>query len=354
MDGNAPTNQPTLLTENRNLALQPDCILEQVKLTIDELQAENEQLKGEVLNLKNRLRTTLRELTQRNEQLAEEHQQLSDSINYALRIQTAILPPDYFWRETLPNSFIFYRPKDVVSGDFYFVGKLGKKVVFAAVDCTGHGVPGALMSVLGFNNLDQAVRVHKMAKPSDILSFLDEGVNETLRQTGNESGVYDGMDLAVCTVDLESREVQYAGAYNPMYIVSNGSKPKGVWSYRERPITDNEGLMRYSEGAGHVLTEVKADKLPIGVNEDGVVDIYTNHTIFLNEGDTIYLFSDGYADQFGGPKGKKFKYVKLKELLLNFQHLSMPEIEQLLISALDEWQGDHEQIDDILVMGVRL
>ncbi|MCD4794113.1 MAG: SpoIIE family protein phosphatase [Bacteroidales bacterium] len=216
-------------------------------------------------------------------------------------------------------------PKDVVSGDFYFISEFHNKVLFAAVDCTGHGVPGALMSVIGFNSLTQAVRKTKIDTPGKVLSFLDESVNEILRQTDDESGVKDSMDLAVCTIDFEKKELMYAGAYNPLYYVHKGE-----------------------------LHEIKADKLPIGVNVDGVVDIFTDHTIQLETGDAVYIFSDGYADQFGGPKNKKFMYKQLREVIMSVQDKPIKEQGEILERTLTEWQGDEDQIDDILVMGVKI
>ena len=265
------------------------------------------------------------ELNLTKEELEGKKKDLLDSIRYAYRIQTAIAPPEYLVDKLLPEHFILYLPKDVVSGDFYFVSEFKDKVLFAAVDCTGHGVPGALMSVIGFNGLIQGVQNDNVNTPAELLSFLDEYVNDVLRQTHDESGVKDSMDLAVCTVNFSKKEVMYAGAYNPLYYV-----------------TKNE------------LFEIKADKLPIGVNTDGIVDIYTNHKVQLEEGDTVYIFSDGYADQFGGPKNKKFKYRQLKELILSVQNKSMKEQGEILKETLINWQGDEEQIDDILVMGVKI
>lgn len=265
------------------------------------------------------------ELKEAYDKIEEKNRDLLDSIKYAYRIQTAISPPDYLVKELLPDSFILYKPKDVVSGDFYFVSKFHDKVVVAAVDCTGHGVPGALMSVIGYNWLMQGVRENHINTPGELLSYLDEGVNETLRQTADESGVKDSMDLAVCSIDYKTSTVTYAGAYNPFYYVHKGE-----------------------------LNEIKADKLPIGVNEDGVVDIYTDHKIKLDKGDTVYIFSDGYADQFGGPHSKKFKYKQLKEKILAVQDKSMNEQKKQLEKILDDWRGIEEQIDDILVIGVKI
>ncbi|MCF6366418.1 MAG: SpoIIE family protein phosphatase [Bacteroidales bacterium] len=265
------------------------------------------------------------ELDFANRELEERKKDLLDSIRYAYRIQTAIAPPKYLVDKLLPKHFILYMPKDVVSGDFYFVSEFKNKVLFAAVDCTGHGVPGALMSVIGFNGLIQGVGKDSVNTPGEILSFLDEYVNDVLRQTHDESGVKDSMDLAVCTVDFEKKEVMYAGAYNPMYYVKNGE-----------------------------LIEIKADKLPIGVNVDGVVDIFTDHIVQLDEGDTVYIFSDGYADQFGGPRNKKFKYTQLKDVIMSVQSKPMKEQGEILKNKLIEWQGNEDQIDDILIMGVQM
>ncbi len=265
------------------------------------------------------------ELSSTNKELEEKKKDFLDSIKYAYRIQTALAPPQYLVDKLLPEHFILYLPKDVVSGDFYFVSEFKDKILFAAVDCTGHGVPGALMSVIGFNGFIQGIQNDNVNNPAELLSFLDEYVNDVLRQTHDESGVKDSMDLAVCTVDFKTKTVMYAGAYNPLYYVKQGE-----------------------------LYEIKADKLPIGVNTDGVVDIYTNHIVQLEKGNTVYIFSDGYADQFGGHKNKKFKYRQLRELILSVQDKTMKEQGEVLKNTLAEWQGNEEQIDDILVMGIRI
>jgi serine phosphatase RsbU (regulator of sigma subunit) len=284
-----------------------------------------EELVEENKKLKERLISTMRELTQRNEQLLEQQKEINDSISYAERIQSAIMPPVAMIKTALPKSFILYLPRDVVSGDFYFIEEEGDEVIFAAVDCTGHGIPGALMSVVGFNYLHQAVKENGLTKPSEILQFLDVGVNERLRQTDGESGVNDGMDLGLCTLNTKTRVLQYAGAFNPLYVVSDGE-----------------------------VHETKADKFMIGVNPGGLPDNYNNYTFQLKEGDCIYLFSDGYADQFGGPKGKKFKYKQLREKLLEVNKLPMPHQKEKLLQEFYDWKGDEDQVDDVLLMGVRV
>ena len=259
------------------------------------------------------------------EELENHKKEITDSINYAKRIQESILPPDAYWKNMLPDSFIFYRPKDIVSGDFYWIEQKNDSVCFAAVDCTGHGVPGALMSVVGFNLLTQAVNEMNLTIPSEILKHLDYGVTKTLRQSSDGKGVKDGMDLSLCSLNLKTNVLQYAGAFNSLYYISGGK-----------------------------FHEIKADKFPIGVNLDGKVDEYTNHSISLQKGDCIYLFSDGYADQFGGPKGKKYKYNQLKELLHKIYLLPIDEQHQQLSRAFDAWKGDLEQVDDVVIIGVRV
>ncbi|MBN8695222.1 MAG: tetratricopeptide repeat protein [Bacteroidetes bacterium] len=264
-------------------------------------------------------------LEHRNNEITQQKKEITDSINYAKRIQESILPPQDHWKKILPNSFIFYRPKDIVSGDFYWIEQRKNTVCFAAVDCTGHGVPGALMSVVGFNLLTQAVNEVGLTKPSDILQHLDAGVTKTLRQSENSKGVKDGMDLSLCSIDLNTNELQYAGAFNSLYYVS-----------------DNQ------------LHEIKADKFPIGVNLDGVVDNYTNHTVQLKKGDCVYLFSDGYADQFGGPRGKKFKYNQLKEMFLTLSSKDLDDQKKEIEKVFDSWKGELEQVDDVVIIGVRI
>jgi serine phosphatase RsbU (regulator of sigma subunit) len=257
--------------------------------------------------------------------ITHQKKELTDSIEYAYRIQCALLPPEHYLNQCLPNSFILYMPKDVVSGDFFFVEQANGYTVVAAVDCTGHGVPGAMMSVIGYNLLNQAVKINRITRPSDILGFLDVGVTEILRQAHNESGVKDGMDLSVVSIDNQMRTFEYAGAYNSIYYIHNKE-----------------------------LIEVKADKFPIGVNEDEVGDVYTNNGLPVSKGDMVYLFSDGYADQFGGPKGKKLKYKQLEEILIQVCDEPVDVQKQYLKKRFLDWKGNEEQVDDILVIGIRV
>jgi serine phosphatase RsbU (regulator of sigma subunit) len=265
----------------------------------------------------------------KNSEISQQKKEITDSINYAKKIQEAILPPEWLVNELMPDNFVYYKPKDIVSGDFYWIDHIkegnSEKILFAAVDCTGHGVPGALMSVIGLNLLNQAVHEKKLSKPSDILSYLDWGVNQTLRQSDANNIVKDGMDLALVVIDFTTKEIQYAGAYNPLYYIHKGE-----------------------------LHEIKADKSPIGINTDGVIDEYTNHIIQLEKGDCIYLFSDGYADQFGGSQGKKFKYKQMKELFLSIYKKPMKEQLEALHQRFENWKGSNDQVDDVIVSGIRV
>lgn len=264
-------------------------------------------------------------LENKNKEITLQKDEITDSINYARRIQDSILAPVHAVKAVIPDSFILYMPKDVVSGDFYWVEEENGHRIFAAVDCTGHGVPGALMSVVGFNLLNRAVKELHLTKPSDILRELDYGVNKLLRQSESGNTVKDGMDISLCSYLPETRMLQYAGVFNPLYMVRNGQ-----------------------------LSQVKADKSPIGVNVDGVVDSYTNHEVPMLPGDMIYLFSDGYADQFGGPQGKKYKYNKMRDLFVSISNKPLPEQESILRTEFSNWRGNLEQVDDVLIIGMRI
>jgi serine phosphatase RsbU (regulator of sigma subunit)/Tfp pilus assembly protein PilF len=279
-------------------------------------------------------------LQQQNNEIVHQKKEITDSINYAKRIQLAILPPDRMVKRLLPNAFVFYKPKDVVSGDFYWMEEKNGIVMFAAVDCTGHGVPGAMMSVVGLNLLNQAVKEKGLTVPSAILQHLDTGVTETLRQSAEQDSIKDGMDLSLCSYDPKTLVLQYAGAFNNLWIVrKNISSVHQLRSSHETFFEEH-------------LLEIKADKFPIGSNLDGIADNYTNHTFQLQKGDCVYLYSDGFADQFGGPKGKKFKYNALKKFLVSIHEYSPEEQKQKLLQEFESWRGQLEQIDDVLVMGV--
>ncbi len=269
------------------------------------------------------------QLEEKNAVIEEKNKSITDSINYAKRIQTAILPSHKTMRELLPESFFFLKPKDIVSGDFYWLGQTDGKVLFSAVDCTGHGVPGALVSVVAYSNMNRCIKEYKLHQPGQILDKLNELVQEVFGQSEDE--VKDGMDLSLCSLNRQTRMLEYAGANNPLWVIRKQEE---------------------NGKANYFLEEIKADKQPIGQYD--AHKPFTNHIIHLNEGDTIYIFSDGYADQFGGDKGKKFKYKKLQELLLSIQDKSMGEQEAILLQSFTTWQDKLEQVDDVLIIGVRV
>ena len=262
------------------------------------------------------------EVERQSRKVVELYKNVTDSIRYAKRLQESILPPERRIKELLPESFVFYRPKDIVSGDFYWFDRVGEKVVFAAVDCTGHGVPGAFMSLVGHNGLNQAVREHGLVRPSEVLRDLNRRAFEALHKDRDQF-VRDGMDMALCTLDPGDLMLEYSGANCPLYLVRNGQ------------------VLQYAP-----------DKMPIGGFElQGKA--FTDHRIQLQKGDVVYIFSDGYADQFGGPRGKKFLYRRFRELLVEIHGMPMERQKIMLLEALNQWKGAHEQVDDILVIGMR-
>lgn len=286
-----------------------------------------EELESYYNELEQKVKDRTAEVVRQKEEIEVKNKHITDSIRYAKRIQNAILPPDSYVKQLLPNSFILYKPKDIVSGDFYWMTKKNNLVIYAAVDCTGHGVPGAFMSIVGNNQLNYAVDVKKARSASQILDYLNEGVVETLREKGsiNVSGVKDGMDLALCVIDLKNMKAEFAGANNPLCLVRN-----------------NE------------MIQIKGNRQAIGGNFDGDLPKFTNHEIDLQKGDILYTFSDGYPDQFGGHDGRKFMLKRFRELLLKIHSHPIEEQGKMLEDILEEWRGREEQVDDILVMGIKI
>jgi serine phosphatase RsbU (regulator of sigma subunit) len=248
---------------------------------------------------------------------------LTDSINYAERIQSAMFPSEDILAGNLFEYFILFKPLDIVSGDFYWFKQSNTSIFVAAADCTGHGVPGAFMSILGLTFLNELVHNAVALKANDILTRLKDHVIKTLHQTQNYTSARDGMEMALCILDLDSKKLQFAGARRPLYVVR-----------------DNQ------------LSELTGDRMPIGISDDGESPFINKETEFRKD-DIIYLFSDGYVDQLGGPDRKTFKTKKFKEILLKNSHLSMNEQKEILGTTFEEWKGNIEQIDDILVIGIK-
>jgi serine phosphatase RsbU (regulator of sigma subunit) len=287
-----------------------------VKYMQTQFAIEKSEAESEIHRLKNV------QLKKAYEEIEEKNKNILDSINYAKRIQQAILPSDSEVKKVLPQSFVLYMPKDVVSGDFYWVEQKNNKVLFAAIDCTGHGVPGAFMSMIGNTLLNEIVNDRGITKPSEILEQLREGIIKALKQTGESGENQDGMDIAICAI--EGKKLEYAGANNPLWIISNGG-----------------------------LTEIKADKQPIGIYY-GTPKPFTNHLVDLNIGDSVYIFTDGYADQIGGELRKKFKYKQLQELIEKNSASDMQLQQKIYHQVINDWKGPLEQVDDILLIGVRI
>jgi serine phosphatase RsbU (regulator of sigma subunit) len=256
------------------------------------------------------------------DQIAEKNKNITDSINYAQRIQQAILPSKEEIDKSLKEYFIFYKPKDIVSGDFYFYAYRNDKAIIAVADCTGHGVPGAFMSMIGNDLLNQIIIEKGITRPSEILNQLNKGVKKALKQESAKSETSDGMDIALCSIDMKNNKLEYAGAMRPLLHASGE------------------------------LFEIHANKTSIGGSTPEDYQ-FTNHEITVKNGDSIYIFTDGYVDQFGGEKGKKFMAKNFKNLLGSIHHMNMDEQHRILDTTLSEWSREKEQIDDILVMGIK-
>lgn len=261
------------------------------------------------------------ELAKQKHLLEEKNKDILDSINHAKRLQEAILPPAGLIKKMLPESFMLYMPKDIIAGDFYWIEHSGDTIFIAAADCTGHGVPGALVSVVCSNALNRTVREFHITEPGKILDKVRELVLKTFENS--ENNVQDGMDISLCCINTKTNEIQWSGAYNSLWYIKN-----------------NE------------IYEIPADKQPVGKYDKPAP--FNTHNIKLEKGIVLYLFTDGYADQFGGPKGKKFKYKQLEEILLANASKSMEEQKIKLEERMEEWKGGHEQIDDILIIGIRV
>lgn len=255
--------------------------------------------------------------------LLEQRRELVSSLKYASFIQQAVLPDQRSLENNLSDHFVLHKPRDIVSGDFYYCTRKEELIIIAAGDCTGHGVPGALMSIMGVSFLNEILSSRGPCKPSRILNLLRERVMKALHQRGEELENKDAMDMALCVFDPHTLELQYAGANNSLYHLRRKK-----------------------------LTEIKADKMPVGINAVEE-DSFTNHAMQLKPGDLVYIFSDGYADQFGGPMNKKFKYGPFKELLIRISNLPMQEQKEELNRVIDQWKGNEPQIDDILVLGIK-
>jgi serine phosphatase RsbU (regulator of sigma subunit) len=264
------------------------------------------------------------EVEKKNEMIEEKQNAILDSINYAKRIQIALLASDKLLKDNLHDYFVLFKPKDIVAGDFYWGSVTPEGFIYVTGDCTGHGVPGAFMSLLNISMLSEAINQKQILRPDLILNHVRREIIQALNPEGSAEESKDGMDVIICKLDLEKMKLEFAAANSSFIIVRN-----------------NE------------IIHCKCDKMPVGKSYDNNT-LFTYNTINLSKGDVIYTFTDGYADQFGGPKGKKYKYKQLENLLLSNSHFSMAEQKQLLDDFFENWKGVLEQVDDVCVIGVRV
>lgn len=287
----------------------------------EELQQSFEELKA----VQEILEQRQQDILQKNIRIEKLYKNVSASINYAQNIQAAILPTTQKIQQLLPNSFIFFKPRDVVSGDFYYLEKIEGKIILAAVDCTGHGVPGAFMSLIGNDLLNNIIHNKGIAQPAQILEQLHIGIRQLLRQKENNN--HDGMDISMIAIDAKNQTVEFAGAKNPLVYIQNDE-----------------------------LAVIKGDKLAIGGQQRELKRVFTTHKIDLTSPTSFYLFSDGIQDQFGGTDGKKFSPKRLRNLVLEIHQKPMLEQKKIVTKTLADWQHEaqEEQIDDMLLIGVRV
>ena len=300
---------------------------EDLKMSIDSAM-EVYNLKIQNRNLINYLEDAKKNLEQkvieRTRQIEEQRVKITDSIRYASRIQRALMVPSDELNQIMPSHFVLNKPKDIVSGDFYWVSKEGDRLIIAVADCTGHGVPGAFMSILGINLLHEIVNTHAHPTASDILNDLREHTIKALGQTGQRDEAKEGMEVALCMVDFKQQHIQFSGAFRPMYLIRDGE-----------------------------LHVISGDRMPIGIyGEDR--KSFSNKKVPFKENDMIYLFTDGYVDQIGGLERKTFRTVRLKSLLKEISMKPLPEQQSILREEHEIWRAGQEQIDDILILGVKL
>jgi len=300
-------------------AIKPQSIVYKI---LSETRELNEQIKSKV-----KLSRELEEMVRlRNSKIEEAIREVEAGYNYARHIQETFLPDDFYVRECFPDSFVIYKPKDIVSGDFYFFSKMKHKIIFAAADCTGHGIPGALLSTLGYSILDQAVNEIRLTDPSHILHHLYCKMHRYLRNDEEGTGIKDDMDIMLCTLDNKTNELTYSGVKNPLYVISKGE-----------------------------ITEYPAQNIA-EENCEAEECQFTSSTIRLKHSDIVYLCSDGFSDQFGGKKHKKYQSGRFKKFLESICEFSMPEQSDLLYGEIEKWreENNEDQTDDIMVIGIKI
>ncbi|AFM03325.1 serine phosphatase RsbU, regulator of sigma subunit [Bernardetia litoralis DSM 6794] len=295
---------------------------EELRQNIEELEA----IQNKLNSVNNEMTYSMMDLENKNRVIEEKNLHITASINYAKRIQEAMLPKINRIEASLPNSFVFFKPKDIVSGDFYYYHEIDNKIIIAAIDCTGHGVPGAFMSLIG-NELLNSILDKNIYTPADILTNLNQKIDKALNQTELSSrSTSDGMDAAICLIDFEANKLEYAGAKNPLVYVQN-----------------NE------------MNIIKADRASVGGNlTKKQKKQFTNHSISFDVPTSFYIYSDGFQDQFGGEEGRKFNIDKFRDALLNISTYPFSQQQEVLETIFENWRGNNKQIDDVLVIGFEL
>lgn len=280
--------------------------------------------KEEIETQKEEIEAQLDLATMQRDTISRQKDQILDSIHYAERIQSAILPPVHLLEEHLADHFILFKPRDIVSGDYYWARLKGQKLLLAVADCTGHGVPGGFLSMLGISSMNEIVNRSKDLDPGKILEELRDVVISSMHQTGTKGEAQDGIEIALCVIDLKHNSMKYAGANRPLYLVRDGA-----------------------------VQHIRPDRMPIGIYEQDQL-AFNTHSIKLTKGDSVYMFSDGYVDQLGGSRRKTYRAINFRKLLLGIQDQPMERQKAILVENMAQWQGEVEQIDDVLVMGFRI
>jgi sigma-B regulation protein RsbU (phosphoserine phosphatase) len=300
---------------------------EELKINIDKgletyhLREQNRKL---IEDLKVANQTLEQKVIERTQKIETQNREITSSIQYASRIQNALLPPNEELKRLLPSYFILSKPRDIVSGDYYWLASKDDKVIIAVADCTGHGVPGAFMSILGVSFLNEIVNKAVTIRANEILNQLCGQVIKSLHQTGKKDETRDGMEMGLCVMDFSKNKLQFSGAFRPLYL-----------------IRDNE------------LKEFRGDSMPIGIYEEEDQS-FSNTEVLFQKGDIIYLFTDGYVDQLGGTERKTFRSKNFKKLLIEIHNLPMHEQKKVLDNNYKAWRGEIDQVDDILIVGIKI
>ncbi|GAB4294357.1 MAG: hypothetical protein Kow0068_19210 [Marinilabiliales bacterium] len=356
-----------ILQQKEEIEAQNEHILQQkeeIETQRDILETQNEELKQakeEIEAQRDEIESQRDEVLKQRDFIAEQNREITDSIKYAKRIQRAILPTEDFRNKLLKEHFVLFKPLNIVSGDFYWITFLEGKTIITVADCTGHGVPGAFMSMLGAAFLNEIVNKEYITHTGVILRRLRKQVIKALQQSISEEGhkstdessmaLRDGMDIALCSIDMDSLDIQFSGANNSLYLIRDKNN--------DFPELDDDAY-KTMEFENKILYEIKPDKMPIAIYEK--MDRFKTVEFKLFEGDVLYMFSDGFADQFGGPKGKKFMYKNFKKLLLQVHEKPMNEQLVILDNTIEDWKNHinpennapYEQVDDICIIGFRI